>query len=131
MHSYVCSIYYLRNSIIIVPSRQTWYTPSLMCSSHVRCAFLRDALLRYTMGDSDVISMPADFRRHLVGKTVINVFQCDITEIRFISKASVHTDIFINQRIECYLNNRINIRPLAPQSVMPCYTHKMAIVSWP
>ena len=33
-------------------------------------------------GDSDVISMPAGFRRHLVDKTVINVFHCDITEIR-------------------------------------------------
>jgi len=130
MHSYVCSICYLRNLIIIVPSSQTWYTPSLMCSSHIRCAFLRDALLRYTMGDSDVISMPAGLRRDLVGKTLINVFYCDITEIRFISKASDHTDIFLNQRIECYLNNRINIRPLAPH-VMPCYTHKMAILSWP
>ena len=28
----------------------------------------------YTYGDSDVISMPAGFRRHLVGKTLINVF---------------------------------------------------------
>ena len=34
-----------------------------------------------------------------------------------------HTDIFINQRIECYLDNTLNLRPLA--------THKMAIVSWP
>ena len=28
--------------------------------------------------------MPAGFRRHLVGKTLINVFHCDITEIRFV-----------------------------------------------
>jgi len=28
----------------------------------------------YTQGDSDVVSMPAGFRRHLVGKTLINVF---------------------------------------------------------
>ena len=45
-------------------------------------------------------------------------------------KANDHTDIFINQRIECYLNNTINLRPLTPH-IMPWYTHKMAIVSWP
>jgi len=28
----------------------------------------------YTQGDSDVISVPAGFRRHLVGKTPLNVF---------------------------------------------------------
>ena len=28
----------------------------------------------YAQGDSDVISMPSGFRRHLVGKTHINVF---------------------------------------------------------
>jgi len=28
----------------------------------------------YTQGDGDVISMPADFRRHVVGKTPITVF---------------------------------------------------------
>ena len=37
-------------------------------------------------GDSDVVSMPAGFRRHLVGKSLINVFHCDITEIRFVGK---------------------------------------------
>jgi len=39
-----------------------------------------------TQGGSDVISMPAGFRRHLVGKTLINVFHCDIAEIRFVGK---------------------------------------------
>ena len=39
-----------------------------------------------TLGDSDVISMPAGFRCHLVGKTLINVFHCDIAEIRFVGK---------------------------------------------
>jgi len=29
--------------------------------------------------------MPAGFRRHLVGKT-LNVFHCDIAEIRFVGK---------------------------------------------
>jgi len=33
-------------------------------------------------GDSDVISMPASFRRHLVGKTVIKCFHSDIVEIQ-------------------------------------------------
>jgi len=42
---------------------------------------------------------------------------------------SDHTDILINQRIECYLNNTITLRSLTPH-IMPCYTHKMAIVSW-
>jgi len=30
--------------------------------------------------------MPAGFRRHLVGKTLINVFPSDIAEIRFVDK---------------------------------------------
>ena len=40
-----------------------------------------------TWGDSDVISMPAGFRRLLVGKTLTNVFfHCDSAEIRFVGK---------------------------------------------
>ena len=42
-----------------------------------------------TYGDSDVISMPAGFGRHLVGKTLINVFHCDIAEIRFVGKVMI------------------------------------------
>ena len=38
----------------------------------------------HTSGDGDVMSMPAGFRRHLVGKTPINVFHCDIAEMRFV-----------------------------------------------
>jgi len=45
-----------------------------------------DAQEEYTYGDSDVISMPAGFRRHLVGKTLRNVFHCDVAEIRFVGK---------------------------------------------
>jgi len=42
---------------------------------------------RNTQGDNDVISMPAGFRRHLVGKLLIrNYFHCDIAEIRFVGK---------------------------------------------
>jgi len=44
---------------------------------------------RYTSGNSDVISVPAGFRRHLVGKTLINVFHCNITEIRFVGKLMI------------------------------------------
>jgi len=36
-----------------------------------------------TQGDSDVISVSAGFRRHLVGKTLRKVFHCDIAEIHF------------------------------------------------
>ena len=72
--------------------------------------------------------MPAGFRRHLVGKTLINVFRCDITEIYALLASCDHTDIFINQPIKYYLNNGINLLPLTPH-IMPCYTHKMAIVT--
>ena len=41
---------------------------------------------RYTWGVSAVISMPAGFRRHLVGKTLVNVRHCDIAEIRFVGE---------------------------------------------
>ena len=38
------------------------------------------------IGDSDVVSTPAGFRRHLVGKTLRNDFHFDIAEIRFVGK---------------------------------------------
>jgi len=41
-------------------------------------------VLLNTYGDSDVISMPAGFRRHLVGKTLRNVFHWDLAKIRFV-----------------------------------------------
>ena len=31
--------------------------------------------------------MPVDFHRHLVGKTLINAFHCDIAEIRVVGQA--------------------------------------------
>jgi len=40
----------------------------------------------YAYGDRDVISMPAGFRRHLVGKTLVNFFHCDIAEICFVGE---------------------------------------------
>ena len=57
------------------------------------------------------------------------VFTVFIGEIGLRWRASDYTDIFINQRIECNLHNAINLR-LLTQHIMPCYTHKMAIVSW-
>ena len=54
------------------------------CSRATRDRHAGSAL--YTQGDSDVISMPAGFRRHLVGKTLINVFHC---EIRFVGKLMI------------------------------------------
>ena len=39
-----------------------------------------------THGDGNVISMPAGFRRHLVGKTLRNSIHCDIAETRFAGK---------------------------------------------
>jgi len=36
--------------------------------------------------DSDVIAVPAGFRRHLVSRTPRNVFHCDIAEMRFVGK---------------------------------------------
>ena len=72
--------------------------------------------------------MPAGLRRHLVGKTLRNVCHCDIAYIRFVG--NLITDIFINQRTGFSLNNAINLRPLTPH-IVPCYTHKMASVSWP
>jgi len=55
-----------------------------------------------TSGDrSDVISMPAGFRRRLVGKTLTNDFHCDVAENTLCWRASDHTDIFVNRRTEC------------------------------
>jgi len=80
----------------------------------------------YTQGDNDVISIPAGCRRHLVGKTIRNVFHCDIAKTHFVGKL-VTIDIFINQRIACYLNNTKNLRRLCILHIMPWHTHKMAV----
>jgi len=67
--------------------------------------------------------MPAGFCRHLVGKTLRNVNT-------LCRQVNDRTDIFLNQWIEFYLNSTINLHPLT-QHITSCYTHKMAIVSWP
>jgi len=46
--------------------------------------------------------------------------------IRFVDKSVIIWTFWFS----LYLNNTINLRPLIPR-IMPCYTHKMAIVSWP
>ena len=69
--------------------------------------------------------MPAGFRRHLVGKTPRNVCHCRLNALCW--QVNDHTDIFVNERIEFCLNSTINLRPLTPH-IMPCYTHKMAVV---
>jgi len=71
--------------------------------------------------------MPAGFRRHLVGKTLINV--ATVISLKTLCwQFNDAADIFINRRIEFYLNNTITLRPLTPH-IMPCYTYKMVIVS--
>jgi len=44
--------------------------------------------------------MPAGFRRHFVGKTLINVCHCDTAEIRFVGKLMIMETFLVNQRIE-------------------------------
>ena len=55
---------------------------------------------------TDVISAPAGFRRHLR-----NVFH-RYRQNTLYWQASDHTDDFMNQRIECYVNNATNLRPI-------------------
>jgi len=43
-------------------------------------------LIILSQGDSDVIAVPAGFRRHLVGGTLRSVYHCDIAEMRFVGK---------------------------------------------
>jgi len=58
----------------IESNRIETYLPELLCTT------------TDTEGDSDVISVPAGFCRHVVGKTLINVFHRDSAEIRFVGK---------------------------------------------
>ena len=73
--------------------------------------------------------MPAGFRRHFAGKTLRNVFTVTLKYAFW--QASDHTDIFVNQRIESYLNNTINPRPLAVHRLCHVIPTKWQIVSWP
>jgi len=106
-------------------------TATLYCvlaeSTYVK---LGNVLILNTWGDSDVISMPVGFSCHLVGKTLSNGFHCNLTEIRFVGKLVIIKTFLISERIEFHLSNTINLHFLTPQH-MPCYTHNMAVVSWP
>jgi len=76
--------------------------------------------------DSRCISMPAGFRRHCVGKTLINVPYCDTASTRLVDQLMIIGRLSYHL-IQFYLNNVINLRPLTPH-IMSYYTHKMAIV---
>jgi len=77
---------------------------------------------------SDVISMPAGYRRHLMGKTVNNVCHCDLAEIRLVGKLMITRTFLLTNGLNFISNNTTNLRPFTPH-IMPCYTHKMANVS--
>ena len=72
--------------------------------------------------------MPAGFRRHLVGKTLKNAGYYNTAEIRFIVKLVVVWAFLKTDRFKFYVNNSINLRPLASH-IMPSYTHNVAIAS--
>jgi len=42
-----------------------------------------------------------------------------------------HMDIFLNWLVKFCLSNMVNLHQLTQHCIMPSYTHKMAIVSWP
>jgi len=60
------------------------------------------------------VSMPAGFRRHLVGKVPRNVCYSDIDQIGFVSRPRliIIMDTSLNTLVEFYVNNTINRRPL-------------------
>jgi len=72
--------------------------------------------------------MPAGFRRHFVGKTLINVSYCD-SAIRFVGKSVIMMDISLNKLIQFYLNSLTDKFRHLSQHIKSFYTHKMAIVS--
>jgi len=77
------------------------------------------------------ISMPAGFRRHLVGKTLRNVCYSAVTYIQFVvNEVNDHVDILLNQLVKFYSNDTVNLHPLTSR-IMPSYTHTMANVSLP
>jgi len=60
------------------------------------------------------ISMPAGFRRHLVGKTLRNVCYSDVTLCRQVLE---YVDIFLNYLIKVYPNDMVNLHKLTPHIV--------------
>ena len=74
---YYCNQHFLKSFTCKTVAKTSW---------HRYGTKLRDCFPMYTQGDIDVISTLAGFRRHLVGKTLINVFHCNIAEIRIVGK---------------------------------------------
>ena len=73
------------------------------------------------------------YDRHFVGKTLINVFHRDSAKIRFVSEIVSYRHFHEpTNGSNVYFHNTISLsfHPLAAH-IMSCYTHKMAIVSWP
>jgi len=59
------------------------HVPGKVLAGVIKCKLRQYGPLSIT--DGDVISMPAVFRRHVVGKC----FHCDIAEMRFIGKTVI------------------------------------------
>ena len=76
------------------------------------------------------MSMPVDFCRHLVGKTFEKCLSLWQRLNMLCWQVSGHIDIFVERHVQFYLNKTINRRHLT-RRIISCYTHKMAIVSWP
>ena len=74
------------------------------------------ALKVVTMTSFRSISMPADFRRHFVGKTLRNVSCCDYRLNTLCWSVSDSSEIVLDYMIQYYLNNAINLHPLTPKS---------------
>jgi len=74
------------------------------------------ALKVVTMTSFCSISMPADFRRHFVGKTLRNVSCCDYPLNTLCWSVSDSSEIVLDYMIQYYLNNAINLHPLTPKS---------------
>ena len=90
---WVCVYFIWKKNILIL---QHWKWPAQGTGSY--CAIIVSAHFRslYTQGDSNVISVPAGFRRHLVGKTPVNLFSLWYRWNTLCWQPSDHTDIFIN-----------------------------------
>jgi len=68
------------HSRVIAGSTNAWQFNTAVTVSVVNTIYIRWQYWQY------VISVPADFRRHLVGKTPINGFHCNIAKICFVGK---------------------------------------------
>ena len=106
----------LPSVLILLKYSYTLHWPK--CQAH-------EPIHRATVTKFQSVSMPAGFRGHLVGKTLEKRLPLwyRLNTLRWL--CNDHTDIFVNQKVDFYFNNMINLRPLTPH-IRPCYTHKMA-----